>query len=404
MNDRKIYTPVGIRDLLPDETHEKRCLESDLRALFSRYGYREIETPGLEYLNVYRVGNGFADEEELFKLTDANGSLLCLRYDGTVPTARLAATVMRDEPLPLRLCYIGQMFRFSEAGGGRQRVFGQAGIEFIGSAQPEADAEIIHIAIRAARAAGIEDLQVSIGQVAFFKGLVEAWGIDNERAGELQRIINRKESVALEDWCEAYALSEEKSATLHAMVRGNANRELLDRWISELPDCTARDALVNLNKMLNILEDYGDLPYCSIDLGMLQDIEYYSGMIFRGYTYGIGFPVFTGGRYDTVMKEFGRDLPATGVSIGTDMILIALSRQGKRAAPAPRFEIIEYAEEARALAFKRADELRSNGAVTICISEKENAVENRPVSIRIAADGTVEFAESTAQQNGDMHR
>ena len=190
MSTWKFYTPDGVMDWLPEDCEAKRRLESGLRQLFTLNGYREIETPGIEFYDAYAAGGGFAPQESLFKFFDEKGRILCLRYDGTIPAARLASTLLRDAALPLRLSYINEMYRYQAFGGGRQREFTQAGVELMGVSTPEADAEVIAMAIEGARACGIENLQVSLGQVAFFKGLMRDYDISDESAKALQRCID----------------------------------------------------------------------------------------------------------------------------------------------------------------------------------------------------------------------
>ena len=198
MGQWQFHTPEGVMDYLPDDCAVKRQLEHRIRQLFSSRGFDEVETPGFEFYDVYAGSAGFTPQETLFKFFDHKGRILCLRYDGTVPVARLAATICKDAPLPLRLSYLGNMYRFNESGGGRQREFTQAGVELLGRTGADADAEIIATAIESARALGLKDLQVSIGQVAFFKGLIAQWGLDEEQARRLPQLIDARETVALE--------------------------------------------------------------------------------------------------------------------------------------------------------------------------------------------------------------
>lgn len=177
MGQWKFHTPNGVTDLLPAGCRNKRQIEQSVRLMFEQRGYQEIETPSMEFFDVYAANTGAVPQEELFKFFDEQGRILCLRYDGTVPVARMAATLLRDETPPLRFSYLGNMYRFREFGGGRQREFTQAGVELLGDQSPEADAEVIATAIAAAIACGIDDMQVSIGQVGFFKALLDMWQI-----------------------------------------------------------------------------------------------------------------------------------------------------------------------------------------------------------------------------------
>ena len=326
MKDYRYHTPDGVSDLLPAECFAKKESERRLRQLFALHGYREIETPGMEYLDVF-TGGGFVAAENLCKMTDADGRLIGLRYDGTIPAARVAAGLLRDEPLPLRLSYIENMYRFRESGGGRQKEFTQAGVELLGASEPVADAEVIALAIAAAREAGIEDMQVSLGQVEFFLGLMEDWGIDAENARQISSLIDRKDIVALEKAAERYLTDADQRELLLMLPALFGTYEVLNAFAARVSGTRARAALDNLREILGILEDYGCLSYISVDLGMLPGLDYYTGMIFKGFTYEIGFPIFSGGRYDRVTSAFGRDMPAVGFSMGVNLCLTALRRQ-----------------------------------------------------------------------------
>ena len=213
MGNYRFHTPDGVSDLLPDDCLTKRCLELKLRGVFASNGYQEIETPGIEFYDVYTGGN-FVSQENLYKLSDQDGRILSLRYDGTVPVARLAATLFKDAEPPLRLSYLENMYRFRESGGGRQREFSQAGVELLGISSPQADAEVIALAISSALEVGLTDLQISIGQAEFFRGLMEECGIPADDAAEISRLIDQKDTVALEKAADRFGLSSDAKETL----------------------------------------------------------------------------------------------------------------------------------------------------------------------------------------------
>jgi ATP phosphoribosyltransferase regulatory subunit len=258
------------------------------------------------------------------------------------------------------------MYRYNEFGGGRQREFSQAGVELMGSSGPEADAEIIATAIAAALACGIDDLQVSIGQVAFFQALLDAWQIPVEQAALLPRLIDSKELVALEELADQLDLPERARQVLTKMTSGFGTYDVLDE-LEQLVDLpAARAALQNLRDVLAILADFGVMKYITIDLGMLQSLNYYTGIIFKGFTYGLGFPLFSGGRYDRLVEVFGRKLAATGFSMGLGLAMTALRRQGKPPAALPQPVLLGYAPGRRASAFHTAEELRRQGRQVVC--------------------------------------
>lgn len=369
MGKWQFHTPDGVADLLPEDCAAKRRLETRLRELFGQRGYLEIETPDIEFYDVYAAGSGFAAQEGLFKFFDQQGRILCLRYDGTVPAARVAATLCKDVAPPLRLAYIGNMYRYSEYGGGRQREFSQAGIELLGCRGPEADAEIIAAAIAAALACDIRDLQVSLGQVDVFRGFLKEWDITGEEADLLPRLIDGKEMVALEEIAERLKLPARGREALLKMASSYGTFDLLDEMSGLVSEPSALKALQNLKDVLSLLDDYGYLPYVTIDLGMLQSLDYYTGIIFKGFTYGIGFPLFSGGRYDSLVQAFGRDLSATGFSIGVNFLLTALRRQNRLPAVDNALIYLGYDPQSRAAAFKLADKWRQKGKRVVCESQ-----------------------------------
>lgn len=366
MGQWQFHTPDGVMDILPDDCYAKRQLETKLRELFWRSGYSEIETPGIEFYDVYASGSGLAPQEGLFKFFDQQGRILCLRYDGTVPTARLAATLYRDSQLPLRFSYINSMYRYNEFGGGRQREFTQAGIELMGSQSPAADAEVIAMAIESAKTIGITDLQVSIGQVNFFKGLIDEWGLDDEVAQKLPHLIDAKDMVALEELADRTGLPAKAREVLLLMPSLYGTYEVLDQLAGLVTHQLCLDALANLREVLDHLANFGLLEYVSLDLGQLQSLNYYTGIIFKGFTYGLGFPLFSGGRYDQLVTNFGRDLSATGFSIGLNFALIALRRQNKPQARRPAVDFLGYHPSRRSEAIARARQMRLNGWAVVC--------------------------------------
>lgn len=376
MGNYRFHTPDGVIDILPQEATVKRRIEADIRELFSSHGYSEVETPGIEYYDVY-ASEDFVATEDMFKLTDKDGRIISMRYDGTVPVARLAATLLKDEQPPLRLSYIEDMYRFKLSGGGKLREFSQAGVELLGLDNAEADAEVIALGIQSVLASGITDLQISIGQVDFFRGLVEEWGITSEEASELSTAIDQKDIVRIEQTAERIGLSDEAKEILDMISNRFGTYDVLDAFEEKVKNDTSRAALKNLREILDALKDYELLQYVSIDLGMLRSLDYYTGMIFKGFTYEIGFPILGGGRYNNVISTFGRKLEAVGFSVGINLILTALRRQDKLPEFVEVDAIVGYkdGEGMRQAAFATAKALRETGLKVIVdtqhLSEEE---------------------------------
>jgi ATP phosphoribosyltransferase regulatory subunit len=394
-----IYTPDGVQDILFEDCHLKKGLEQKLRTLFGSCGYNELETPAIEFYDVFASDSGGIPQENMFKFFDQQGRILVLRPDITVPVARITATKYREAAYPLRISYIGNVFRYNDYGGGKQSEFTQAGVEILGVSTPESDAEVISLAINALKTAGLESFQVDIGQVEFFKGLMDETGLPEEETAKVRTLIDRKDYVGLEEFlnrCEIGADLKKLILDLPALF---GSVDVIDRVEALKLNKRSRDALENIRQVLGILEDYGLGQYVSVDLGMLRGLDYDTGIIFRGFTYGVGFPVLTGGRYDRLVGEFGKECPATGFSLGVNMLMMAMQRQKVAIEKPATDSIVCYTDKGRKTAFELCDELRRQGLVVeldIANSPCESAVryaasKNIGGVIRIVDEDTVEI-------------
>lgn len=326
MSDWRLHTPIGLSDILPEECEKKREVENIINDVFISMGYREIETPAFEYYDVFSGGSGQISQENMFKFFDEKGRILTLRPDITTSIARVAATKLQDENLPIRLCYTGNVFRAEKTEGVRQREFTQSGIELLGSDTPKADAEVIIAAIEALFAVGISDFQVEIGQVAFFNGLVEQAGLSHEDTEKLRERIECKDSLGIKELTEKLHLDDEIKSLMIALPELFGDLSVVDKADVSGLNPISKAALDNIRSIYKLLESYGFSDVISIDLGMLQSIDYYTGSIFKCYTHGVGFPVCAGGRYNNLVGKFGKSMSAVGVAFGINRILSALRK------------------------------------------------------------------------------
>ncbi|MCR5275518.1 MAG: ATP phosphoribosyltransferase regulatory subunit [Clostridiales bacterium] len=374
MIDAKFYTADGFTDTLPGICAFKKKTEGDLRELFRLYGYKEIETPGIEYLDIYSRP-GFVKEENLYKMTDQKGRLLTLRYDGTIPAARYAAGVKEFDSFdpklaPLRLCYIENMYRFAESGGGKQSEFTQAGVELMGSADFDADVEVIEIAIRSALSAGIRDLQISIGQVRLFEGIANEAGLDEKNRNIIREAISRRDTVTIEKTCDMLGLSDDMKQLLLMLPDASGTFDVIEDLKSRVSDPRSARALDNLKHILTALEEDGFIKYVSVDAGLTGgSVDYYTGVIFKGFTYGVGFPIISGGRYDNTVAVFGKEMECVGFSLSLTLVLTALMRQGVSMEEKPVDAIIGFELGQRGKAYAEAERLRSEGLSVILATD-----------------------------------
>lgn len=316
--------PVGVKDFLPEEARAKRQMENDLAELFRRWGYREVVTPTFEYYQTLTPNGWNGEEDYLFKFIDRQGRILALRYDMTMPIARLVSMRLRSEPLPLRLYYLANVFRYETPQAGRQREFYQAGVELIGARGPAADAEVIALAVEALEATGLPDFKVGIGQVEVIKGILEDIALPSEGIRSIKQAIARKDHVGLEQALEQYGVSEQDRRLLITVSNLHGSIEVLDRAFELVESERARKALQELRQVFEVLEGYGVSGRIFLDLGILRDFDYYTGTVFEGYVAGLGFPICGGGRYDHLLGKFGYACPATGFALGVERVMMAL--------------------------------------------------------------------------------
>lgn len=361
MKKWNIYTPEGMQDILFERCHMKRNLENQLRQLFLNSGYREIETPSVEFYDVFSGDQSLIPQEGMFKFTDQQGRLLVLKPDMTIPIARIAATKLKENLWPVKCCYIGNTFSYNELGGGKQKEYTQAGVEILGIKSPEADAELISLAVKALQLAGIEEFQIDIGQVDFFRGLMEQSGLMPMEAEEIRELIDTKDFVGVEQLVNRHNIPLNLKELILNLPRYFGSRELIDDLQKKNVSGKALQALDYLKNVLEILGDWGLDQYVSLDLGMVQSMNYYTGIVFRAFTYGVGFPVLSGGRYDNLLQRFGKDCPATGFSLGVNMILMALERQKKIPEARAGGTLMLYGAAGRKKAYAIFNELRGKG-------------------------------------------
>jgi len=369
----KRYLPVGGQDYLMEECYNKKLIQDKLRKLFFLSGYEEVETPLLEYIDVFTGVKASIEQEQMMKLFDSDGRILVLRPDITMPIARIAATKLKTSILPLRFSYVGNVYRNQKTQSAKQSEIAQAGIELLGVSEPEADAEIIAIAVQSLINLGLKEFQIDIGQVEFFKGLIAQAEMGEEWEEEIRSFIDQKNMLGLELVLKESKISDHLKNTIYDFPKLYGNGEMLKEAakMSSNPKCES--AIENIREVYSILKDFGFERYLTFDLGMVQSFNFYTGIVFRGITSELGYPICGGGRYDRLVNEFGYDIPATGFAIGIKRILMVLERQ-RDLCDIPAVEVlVAYEKNSRQEAYSLISELRNDGYRTeVFIPSKQN--------------------------------
>ena len=250
-----------------------------------------------------------------------------LRPDFTPSIARCAAKYFMEEKLPLRFSYNGNTFTNTSNLQGKLKEVTQMGAELIGDPSVEADAEVISMVIEALKSTGLTRFQVTIGEVDYFRGLCEEAGLDEDTEKELRSCISGKNFFAAQELLEQKQIPEPYHSILLKLADMFENIESLEDAKALVKNERSLQAIARLEKLKKRLEQYGVAEYITFDLGMLSKYQYYTGVVFKAYTYGIGDAVVKGGRYDNLLRKFGKDTAAIGFVIVIDDLLEALSRQ-----------------------------------------------------------------------------
>ena len=355
--------PKGARIYLPDEVARKRHVERALLDVFERWGYREVITPTFEYFEVLSAGTDVALQENMFKFVDRDtGRVLALRADITPQIARIVATRLRDAPKPIRLAYVTNVFRDDDSQVSRYRELYQAGVELLGLDKPEAEVEVIAMAIEGLRALGLHRFQIDLGHPDFFRGLADESGVSPSAEGELRTALSRKDTSTLERLVGELKIPDAVGEALLALPGLVGHEEVLDRAAAFAANARSARALANLAEVYRLLAIYGLADTVLLDLGEVRGFDYYSGMHFDTYVAGFGASLAAGGRYDHMLARFGYDCPAVGFAFDVARALDVMQAQGVPVElPGPDFFIIDFTPEKTA-ALSLARRLRDLGA------------------------------------------
>lgn len=394
MIQKILHTPEGVRDIYNEECERKLALEGNLRQVLNSYGYRDIETPTLEFFDVFSREVGTIPSRELYKFFDREGNTLVLRPDFTPSIARAASKYFMDEKEPIRLCYLGNAFVNNSSYQGRLKETTQMGAELIGDSTPEADAEIIAMAANCLQRAGLEEFQISVGHVQFFVSLVREAGLDEETREELKQLIVNKNNFGVEKLLSGNDIDPGLKEIFAALPGLFGGQEVLERARRMTEGRPASQAVERLMEVLELLKIYRMDQYVSFDLGMLGNYMYYTGVVFRGYTYGVGDALIKGGRYDHLLGHFGKEAPAIGFVVVLNQLMNALARQKVEILSDQGCYLILYQKKDRQEAIRKAMDYRRQGKrAQLRLAENEQEMREQAAKAVEAFIGIVRIGE-----------
>ncbi|HJD02457.1 MAG TPA: ATP phosphoribosyltransferase regulatory subunit [Candidatus Mediterraneibacter excrementavium] len=358
--EQKLHTPEGVRDIYSRECETKLALQKKLNTVLHLYGYQDIQTPTFEFYDVFREEIGSTSTQELYKFFDRDGNILALRPDITPSVARAAATLFEGDDFPIRLCYAGNTFINHSSYQGRLKENTQLGAELIGLDSIEADAEMIAMVVNGLRAVGLSEFQVSIGHVDFISSLLKAADLNEAESLEIRSLITNRNYFGVDELLDSRAVKGSVRKAFRTLPELVGGPEVLEQALSAVPDLNAQMGVKRLQQIYRLLKMYGAEDHISFDLSMSGNYGYYSGIIFRAYTYGTGDAVVRGGRYDHLLEKFGKNTPSIGFAVIIDELMSALSRQKIRTEAAHR-NLIVYTEATEEQAIAMARSFRDKG-------------------------------------------
>lgn len=359
--EKLLQTPEGVRDIYDDECKKRRRVLSKMHQVLSLYSYNDIITPTFEFFDIFNRDKGSVASNEMYKLFDRDNNTMVLRPDMTPSIARCVAKYYVDEDLPIRLCYEGNTFLNTPNHQGKLNEITQLGAELINDDSSAADAEVIATMIDCFLASGLKDFQIEIGEVDFFKGILETAKLDEKTGNEIRDYIHNRNFFGLESLLEELSLTEDTKKILLSFDRLFGGPDVLGQARGLVSNDISAGAIERLEKVYKALSYLGYEQYISFDFSLLSRYEYYTGIVFRGYTYGTGDAVVKGGRYNNLLRQYGKEAPAIGFAFYIDDLMMAIERQHIEVSVDNSDSIILYEIGEQCQAIQLARHLRTSG-------------------------------------------
>lgn len=316
-------TPQGSRDYLFEECDDRRKVEHELSVLFKENNYRKVITPAIEYFDVFKSDNVGIESEMMFKMSDSKGRTTVLRPDNTMPIARMVATRLHNEELPVRLYYSQPVFVRAKDLAGRPSEIAQSGVELIGDGSFDADIEIVKMAVESLKRSNLNSFKLELGNAAFFNVVLGKMDIPQSVRADVVNYIESKNYAALGDLLDKIGDTAE-TRVIRRLPRLFGDASVIDEAKKLYSDSAFQQALLYLQTVYNKLCDEGLKDYIILDLGLVNRSNYYTGIIFHGYAEGSGISVLSGGRYDNLLGEFGMPAPAIGFAVEVSALCEAM--------------------------------------------------------------------------------
>ncbi|MBO5610789.1 MAG: ATP phosphoribosyltransferase regulatory subunit [Eubacterium sp.] len=371
MRENLLSTPEGVRDIYGLECERKHLIINKIEDVMHLYGNKDIETPTFEYFGIFNADKGSAPSNEMYKFFDRDNNTLVLRPDFTPSVARCVAKYFADEELPIRLCYKGKTFSSNERHHGKLSETTQIGCELINDDSSAADAETIACIIDSLKASGLENFMIEIGEVDYLKGIIEEAGLDSTVEDDIKDFIQIKNFFGLSEYISKLSIDDNTKNIFNNLSTMFGGLEILEKAEKLTSNPRSLEAVDRLRRVYTALNYYEYTDYVNFDLSMINGYDYYTGVVFSAYSYGTGNPIVKGGRYNNLLKQFGKDAPSIGFSIYIDELMNSLSRQKIEIADNSKSALIIYTIENQQSAVLLAKMLRNKNVTAQLIRKSK---------------------------------
>lgn len=311
-----------MRDFTVDECKRRNKIIETITERFSKWGYSEVSTPIVEYYKTFNHKTQDLKEEEMYKFFDSRGRILVLRPDMTVPVARLVNTKLKDMKLPLKLFYNAEVFRVHESFEGKRNEYLDCGIELIGASGEKTDLEVLVTALEVLKALDTKkEFKLEIGNVNILKSALKDMNLSIDNQNKVIELINKKSLTSLREYLDDIEIRKEYKEFLNKFPWLFGGYEMIKKAKGLAFNEDMKKNIEYLENLYLNLQKLGYEKYLSVDISMVPRVNYYSGIIFKGYVKEIGSTVIRGGRYDNLLESFGKSIPAIGFSVDVNLLI-----------------------------------------------------------------------------------
>jgi histidyl-tRNA synthetase len=356
--------PRGTRDFTPEETEKRRYVEENMLSTFKSFGYKEIQTPTFETLELFTAKSGDLIIDEIYAFSDKGGRELALRPELTAPVIRFYVEKMQMEPKPLKLFYFGNCFRYDRPQKGRYREFWQAGCEIVGTNTPEAYAELVAMAYTILKNVGLKNIKLNIGNLNIINSTFTQLGLSKDDQKKLLPLIDKSQFDDVFSLLPDLGITNDSAKKFIDMLQTSDINKIKEFFKEDTP---AIDELSNMEKILDLLKSSFNVKDFQIKMSIVRGLDYYKGLVFEidAPVLGAEKQLCGGGAYDLVTLFGGRETPTAGFAVGFDRTILALETE-QFAFPSLKTDvyIIPVSKEMIGKSIEIAQNLRKEGILT----------------------------------------